>query len=73
MIFPCAVLDFFSFFAARLAQPAYGYLFFRSTFFLYWLVGRLVGRLVGLSPKFIDNGSQPSINGSPRNLVWGQS
>jgi len=42
MIFPCAVLDFFSFFAARLAQPAYGYLFFRSTFFSL-LVGWSVG------------------------------
>jgi len=28
----------------------------------------LVGWLVGLGAKFLDNGSQPSLNGSPRNL-----
>jgi len=32
--------------------------------------------LVGLGPKFLDNGSQPSLNGSPlnvhTNLVWDQ-
>ena len=28
----------------------------------------LVGWLVGLGPKFLDNGSQPSLHGSPRNL-----
>jgi len=37
----------------------------------------LVGRLVGLGHKFLDNGSQPSLNGSPRNLhtslVWGHA
>jgi len=36
--------------------------------FIYWLVG--------LGLKFLDNGSQPSLNGSPRNLhaslVWSQ-
>jgi len=41
-----------------------------STFFLY----PLVGWSVGLCPKFLDNGFQPSLNGSPRNLhtssVW---
>ena len=41
----------------------------RSTFFAGWLVG--------LGPKFLDSGSQPSHNGSPRNLhtslVWGQA
>jgi len=35
------------------------------------------GRSVGLSPKILDNESQPSLNGSPRNLhtslVWGQA
>jgi len=48
---------------------AYGYLFLRSTFFF-------IGWLVGLGPKFLDNGSQPSLSGSPQNLhtslVWGQ-
>jgi len=38
------------------------------------LVGRLVGWLVGLGPKILDSGSQPSFNGSPLNLhtrlVW---
>jgi len=33
-------------------------------FFLYWLVGWLVG----FRRKFLDSGSQPSINGSPTNL-----
>ena len=40
---------------------------------LYWSVGRLVG----LGPKFLVNGYQPSLNGSPRNLhtslVWVKS
>jgi len=37
----------------------------------------LVGPLVGLGPKFLDNGYKPSLNGSPRNLhtslMWGSS
>jgi len=41
-------------------------MFLRSTFFF-----------TGLSPRFLDSGSQPSLNGSPRTLhtsmVWGQS
>jgi len=47
-------------------------MFLPSTFFIGWLVLWLVG----LDPKFLDNGSQPYLNGSPRNmdtsLVWGQ-
>jgi len=43
----------------------------RSTFSL------LVGWLVGLGHKFLDCGSQPSLNGSPRNLhtslMWNQA
>jgi len=37
----------------------------------------LAHMLVGLGSKFLDNGSQPSLNGSPQNLhtsfVWGQA
>ena len=66
------MLNYFTvdYLAARLADPAYGCLFLRSTFFF-------IGWLVGLGPKFLDNGSQPSLNGSSRNLhtslVWGQA
>jgi len=45
----------------------------RPTFFIGWLVGWSVG----LGPKFLDNGSQPSLNGLPQNihtnLVLGQA
>jgi len=43
----------------------------------YALVSLSVGRSVGLGPKFLDNGSQPSLNRSPRNLrkslTWSQA
>jgi len=36
-----------------------------------------IGWLVGLDPKFLDNGAQSSLNGSPENLhtslTWGQA
>ena len=47
-------------------------LMFWPVYLFYWLVAWLVG----LGPKFLDNGSQPTLRGSPRNLhtslVWGQ-
>jgi len=43
----------------------YGYLLLRSTFFC---IDTLVGRSVSLVPRFIDSGSQPSLNRSPQNL-----
>ena len=43
---------------------------------LPFIICWLVGWLVGLGPKFLDSGSQLSLNGSPRNLhtslLWGQ-
>ena len=52
-------------FSRRPASVANGYLFLHSTIF------------IGLDHKFLDNGSQASLNGSPRNLhtslVWGQA